>query len=164
MVPTPEHRLAGIPLVGSSRFVATCACGWRSDPVMSAGLAGATYDHHVATAAAPRPLPGVPRSSADAAQVLYAELVPAIKDAVRSGEAHAVAQHLERMTAAASLLGDREERLAAAVRREWHRLVEEPTARQKATVVVGLVELADRARQKLAAMKPFERPAPQGQP
>ncbi|MDQ8027855.1 MAG: response regulator, partial [Brevundimonas sp.] len=44
----------------------------------------------------------------------------------------------------------REQRLARAVRREWARLVEEPTPRQRATVIVGLVELGERARHQLA--------------
>lgn len=157
MVPPPEHRLAGIPLVGASRFVATCSCGWRGEPMMNAGLAGALYDRHVAAVVPPPPPPDVPRGSAEAARLLYADLVPTIKDAVRRGEAAGVAVHLERLAAAAAVLGDREERLAGAVRREWNRLVEEPTSRQRATVVVGLVELADRARQKLVAAQAFER-------
>ena len=43
-----DHRLERIDFKRPSRFVAVCACGWRSEPTLSAGLAGALWDRHVA--------------------------------------------------------------------------------------------------------------------
>ena len=96
-------------------------------------------------------------AASEAARKLYADLLPPIKEAVRSDRPLVVADEVVQMETAAAMLGDREQRLARAVRREWGRLVEEPTPRQRATVIVGLVELGERARAQLARHAPMAR-------
>jgi hypothetical protein len=129
--------------------------------MFSAGLAGALWDRHVEQLASDQPA-DVPvidldLSASEAARMLYADLLPPIKDAVRTDRAITVADEVQRMAGAAAMLGDRELRLANAIHREWARLVEEPTARQRATVIVGLVELGERARAQLARRAPSAR-------
>lgn len=53
---------------------------------------------------------------------------------------------MERLVVLAGALGERERRLVGAVRREWERLAHDTTPRQRASVIVGLVELAERAK------------------
>ena len=154
MVP-PHHRLEGIEFLPPARFVAVCSCGWQTEPVHTAGLAGAIFDRH-ADELAPAAVRPATLAPADAAELLLGELVPRIRDAVREGESLAVIDDLERVKEAAAVLGEREERLAASVRREWVRLIEEPTSRQRATVLTGLVELAEMARRHLARLLPTE--------
>jgi hypothetical protein len=153
-----EHRLERIDFRRPSRFVAVCTCGWRSDPMFSAGLAGALWDRHVEQVPdeSPKdaPVVDVDQSTTEAARRLYADLLPPIKAAVRGDDASAVADEVLTMQVAAAALGDREQRLANAVHREWERLVAEPSARQRATVIVGLVELSERARAQLARHLP----------
>jgi hypothetical protein len=81
---------------------------------------------------------------------VYAELIPTLKDAARAGQPLTAVPAFARMEQLAAQLGEREGRLARAVRREWDRLVDEPTGRQRATVIVGLVELGERAREHLS--------------
>lgn len=47
-----DHRWLGYDNPLSGRFVAVCSCGWRSEPYLSAGLAGSACDQHRAAAAA----------------------------------------------------------------------------------------------------------------
>ena len=145
-----DHRLERIDFRRPARFTAVCTCGWRSEPMLSAGLAGALWDRHVEQQPdeSPKDAPviDVDLSVSDAARALYADLLPPIKDAVRSDQPLTVIDDIERMETAAAVLGEREQRLARAVRREWSRLVEDPSSRQRATVIVGLVELGERAR------------------
>lgn len=156
-----DHRLERIDFRRPARFTAVCSCGWRSEPMFSAGLAGALWDRHVEQLAAEHPASApvidLDLSAADAARMLYADLLPPIKDAVRTDRAITVADEVQRMESAAAMLGDRELRLANAVHREWARLVEEPTPRQRATVIVGLVELGERVRAQLARHVPSAR-------
>lgn len=42
-----DHRLERIDFQRPARFVAVCSCGWRSEPTLNAGLAGALWDRHV---------------------------------------------------------------------------------------------------------------------
>jgi hypothetical protein len=153
-----EHRLERIDFRRPTRFVAVCTCGWRSEPMFNAGLAGALWDRHVQQVPdeSPKDAPviDVDLTATDAARLLYAELLPPLKDAVRSGRALSVADEIGRMQTAAANIGEREQRLAKAVHREWARLVEEPSLRQRATVIVGLVELGERARAQLARHLP----------
>ena len=153
-----DHRLERIDFRRPARFTAVCTCGWVSEPMFSAGLAGALWDRHVdeLPSEEPRdaPIIDLDLSATEAARVLYGELLPPIKEAVRSDDPLAVSDEMMQMESAAAMLGDREQRLARAVRREWGRLVEEPTARQRATVIVGLVELGERARAQLARAVP----------
>jgi hypothetical protein len=44
---TPCQRYLAIP-VGEERVEALCTCGWRSEPVLTAGMAGSLWDGHVA--------------------------------------------------------------------------------------------------------------------
>ena len=150
-----DHRLERIDFRRPARFTAVCSCGWRSDAMFSAGLAGALWDRHIEQlrdddASDDAPVIDLDLTASEAARMLYAELLPPIKDAVRADRPLTVTDHLVRMETAAAMLGDREHRLAQAVRREWTRLVEDPTPRQRATVIVGLVELGERARGELA--------------
>jgi hypothetical protein len=153
-----EHRLERIDFRRPSRFSAVCTCEWRSDPMFSAGLAGALWDRHVEQLPdeSPKdaPVVDVDQTTTEAARRLYAELLPPIKEAVRSDEPATVADEVLTMQVAAAALGDREQRLANAVHREWERLVAEPSPRQRATVIVGLVELSERARTQLARHLP----------
>lgn len=154
-----EHRLDRIDFRRPARFTAVCTCGWRSEPMLSAGLAGSLWDRHVEQrpTGAPSgqvPIVDVDLTIADAARRLHAELLPAIKDAVRADAPLTVIDAIEDMEAAAATMGEADQRLARAVRREWTRLVEEPTSRQRATVIVGLVELGERARAHLARLAP----------
>lgn len=148
------HRLERIDFTRPSRFTAVCSCGWRSEPTLNAGLAGALWDRHVeqqphATDGSAQ-IVDVDVTVGEAARELYADLVPGLKHAVRGDDPLSATDGIERMERIAAVLGDREQRLAQAVRREWTRLVEDHTNRQKATVVVGLVELGERARQHLS--------------
>ena len=156
-----DHRLERIDFRRPARFTAVCTCGWRSEAMFSAGLAGALWDRHVEQLPdeSPKDAPvfDLDLTASEAARVLYGELLPPIKDAVRSDRALGVADEMVRMETAAAMLGDREQRLAHAVRREWARLVEEPTPRQRATVIVGLVELGERARAQLTRHLPTAR-------
>ena len=43
---TADHRYEGVEPHGRNRFVARCSCGWRSEPYVSAGLAGTAFDGH----------------------------------------------------------------------------------------------------------------------
>jgi hypothetical protein len=153
-----DHRLERIDFRRPARFTAVCTCGWRSEPMFSAGLAGALWDRHVEQRPdeSPKDAPVIDLdlTASEAARMLYADLLPVIKDAVRADSPITVADDMVRMETAAAMLGDREQRLAHAVRREWARLVEEPTPRQRATVIVGLVELGERARGQLARHRP----------
>ena len=156
-----DHRLERIDFRRPARFTAVCTCGWRSEAMFSAGLAGALWDRHVEQLPdeAPKDAPVIDLdlTASEAARMLYAEVLPPIKDAVRGDQPLSVADEMVRMETAAAMLGDREQRLAHAVRREWARLVEEPTPRQRATVIVGLVELGERARAQLARHLPTAR-------
>jgi hypothetical protein len=156
-----DHRLERIDFRRPARFTAVCLCGWRSEPMFSAGLAGALWDRHVEQLPdedpADEPVLDLDLTSTEAARLLYADLLPPIKDAVRADQPLSVAQQMVRLESAAAMLGDREHRLARAVQREWARLVEEPTPRQRATVIVGLVELGERARHQLARTLPSAR-------
>ena len=149
-----NHRLERIDFTRPSRFTAVCSCGWRSEPTLNAGLAGALWDRHVEqqphTSNGPPVIVDVDVTVGEAARELYADLVPALKHAVRGDDPLAAVDGIERMEAVAGILGDRELRLARAVRREWARLTEDTTNRQRATVIVGLVELGERAREQLA--------------
>lgn len=40
------HRSFRILLTGD-RVYAECACGWRSEPALNAGMAGARWDRHL---------------------------------------------------------------------------------------------------------------------
>jgi hypothetical protein len=153
-----DHRLERIDFRRPARFTAVCTCGWRSEPMLSAGLAGALWDRHVEQVPdeSPKdaPVVDVDLTLADAARELHAQVLPAIKDAVRGHRPLQVIDEVERMELTATVLGERERRLARAVRREWARLVEDPTSRQRATVIVGLVELGERARAHLGREVP----------
>ena len=148
------HRLERIDFTRPSRFTAVCSCGWRSEPTLNAGLAGALWDRHVEqqphSASGPARIVDVDVTVGEAARELYADLVPALKHLVRGDDPLGATDGIERMEAIAGTLGEREQRLARAVRREWTRLAEDSTSRQRATVVVGLVELGERAREHLA--------------
>jgi hypothetical protein len=157
-----DHRLERIDFRRPARFTAVCTCGWVSEPMFSAGLAGALWDRHVDEVPDEEPkdapIIDLDLSATEAARLLYGELLPPIKDAVRADRPLDVGDEVIRMETAASVLGDREQRLARGVRREWARLVEEPTPRQRATVIVGLVELGERARVQLARTLPHAVP------
>ena len=45
-----EHRYVGVEAGSRRGVVAVCACGWRSAPFSSAGLAGSAWDEHQAAA------------------------------------------------------------------------------------------------------------------
>jgi hypothetical protein len=92
---------------------------------------------------------------ADAAHQLAAELLPPIKHAIRCDAPLSVIDDIEHMEELAAVLGEREHLLARAIRREWARLLEEPTARQRAAVIAGLVELGERASKEFS--RPQER-------
>jgi hypothetical protein len=47
MAEQPEHRWLGYENPSPGRFVAICACGWRSQAYTSAGLAGTACDAHL---------------------------------------------------------------------------------------------------------------------
>ena len=149
-----EHRLLRVDFQRPSRFWAVCTCEWRSEPVLAAGLAGSLFDRHAKAVPSDHPseapILDVDVALADAARELYATLIPVLKDAARAGQPLPAVQAFGRMEEVAALLGEREQRLARAVRREWDRLVDEPTGRQRATVIVGLVELGERAREHLS--------------
>ena len=51
MAEQPEHRWLGYENPSPGRFVAICACGWRSQAFTSAGLAGTACDTHLADVA-----------------------------------------------------------------------------------------------------------------
>jgi hypothetical protein len=149
-----EHRLQRIDFQRPSRFVAVCMCGWRSESVLAAGLAGSLWDRHARTVPADEPT-GAPILDVDialgeAARELYGTIIPVLKDAARAGHPLTAMAAFERMEQLAVLLGAREERLARAVRRQWDLLVDNTTSRQRATVIVGLVELGERAREHLS--------------
>lgn len=146
-----EHHLKRIDLHPPDRFHAVCSCGWRSESVMNAGIAGAAWDAHVAVAPV---VSDVEPAGGDAARELYAELVPALKDAVRAGVPASTADGAHRMERLAAALGEREARVAAAVRRQWDVVGAEGSARDRAAVIVGLVELGDRARVHLTRRLP----------
>lgn len=154
---SPPHRLDGIDFLPPARFLAVCSCGWRTEPVHTAGLAGAIFDRHVEEVA-PAAVEPTALAAVDAAELLFTTLVPTVKEAVREGESLAVIDDLERLKEAAAVLGEREGRLAATVRREWVRLIEDPSSRQRATVLTGLVELGEMARRHLARLLPVEGP------
>ena len=42
-----DHRLDRIDFRRPARFTAVCTCGWQSEPMTSAGLAGAVWDRHL---------------------------------------------------------------------------------------------------------------------
>jgi hypothetical protein len=148
-----EHRLQRIDFQRPSRYCAVCTCDWRSEPVLAAGLAGSLWDRHAKTVPTEvptgAPILDVDLAVGEAARELYA-LIPILKDAARAGHPLAAVESFDRMEQLVGLLGDREQRLARAVRREWDRLVGESTSRQRATVIVGLVELGERAREHLS--------------
>lgn len=138
-----EHRLDRIDFQRPSRFRAVCTCSWHSDPVLSAGLAGSLWDGHrdeVTPVHVPTP------STAETSRELVEVVVPALVAAVRSERPMAPVEAMERLVVLAAVLGDRERRLVAAVQREWERLAHDTTPRQRASVIVGLVELAERAK------------------
>ena len=147
------HDLDRIDFLRPARFTAVCGCGWRSLPMYSAGLAGSLWDVHVDRApVAGGPMPSIvdlDLTAGDAARELYAEVLPAIKAAARGATPDEAVGAIPRMVGLAGVLGDRDGRLARAVEREWIRLLVEPTSRQRATVIVGLVELGERAREHL---------------
>lgn len=149
-----DHRLQRIDFQRPSRFSAVCVCDWRSEPVLSAGVAGSLWDRHAkpepTEAPTTAPILDVDMALGEAAREVYADLVPVLKDAARAGHPLVAAGAFARMEEVAALLGPREQRLAAAVRREWDRLVELSTSRQRATVIVGLVELGERSREHLS--------------
>lgn len=137
------HRLDRIDFLRPSRFRAVCTCGWHSDPVLSAGLAGSLWDRHRDEV---MPAPAPASSMAEASRELVEVVVPALVAAVRSEQPMTPVDAMERLVALAGVLGDRERRLVAAVQREWERLAHDTTPRQRASVIVGLVELAERAK------------------
>ena len=138
-----DHRLDCIDFQRPARFLAVCTCGWRSDPMLSAGLAGSLWDRH-RDEVVPARVPTL--STAAACRELVEVVVPALVAAVRGADPMEPVDQMERLALLAATLGDRERRLAGAVQREWGRLAHDPTPRQRATVVVGLVELAERAK------------------
>ncbi|MCU1487678.1 MAG: hypothetical protein JWN67_4424 [Actinomycetia bacterium] len=148
-----EHRLQRIDFQRPSRYCAVCTCEWRSEPVLAAGLAGSLWDRHGKTAptGAPTdaPILDVDLAVGEAARALYA-LIPILKDAARAGHPLAAVESFDRMELLVSVLGEREQRLARAVRLGDDRLIGESTSRQRATVIVGLVELGERAREHLS--------------
>jgi hypothetical protein len=149
-----DHRMSRIDFTRPSRFVAVCTCDWRSEPVLAAGLAGSLWDRHAKAAPADEPTEApildVDVAVGEAARELYGSVIPILKDAARTGHPLTAAASFGRMEQLAALLGAREERLARAVRRQWDLLVETTTSRQRATVIVGLVELGERAREHLS--------------
>jgi hypothetical protein len=149
------HRLLRVDFQRPAHFIAVCECGWRSEAASAAGLAGARWDDHALQApgdahSGSASIVDVDLAAGEAARELYAELVPVLKDAVRAGAPLTVVAGMARMEELAAALGMREARVAGAVRRQWVRLVEDDTARQRATVIVGLVELGERAREHLS--------------
>lgn len=138
-----DHRLDRIDLERPSRFRAVCTCSWQSDPVFSAGLAGSLWDRH-RDEGMPAPVPAP--STAEASRELVEVVVPALVAAVRSEQPMARVEAMERLVVLAGILGDRERRLVGALQREWERLAHDTTPRQRASVIVGLVELAERAK------------------
>jgi hypothetical protein len=148
-----DHRMRRIDFTRPSRFVAVCTCGWQSEPVLAAGLAGSLWDRHAKAAPAEpteAPILDVDLAVGEAARELYGSVIPTLKDAARAGHPLTATTSFGRMEQLAALLGDREERLARAIRRQWDLLVESTTSRQRATVIVGLVELGERAREHLS--------------